>query len=378
MRYKPVRGVYIHVPFCRQKCRYCAFYSVPAAPDVKEAYTERLCREIAACARAPEDLRTLYVGGGTPSELSADQLARIVRCVEQTFERPLHTLEERTIEINPFSASTEKLEAYRALGFNRLSVGVQSLSAGLLKTLGRPHSAADALRTIEAACRAGFENISVDIMFGLPGQRAGDVRDTLEALLAFPQVRHLSAYALSVEPDTPFERLIKTGALVLPDEDSERDMQRLVNTVLAGRGFEHYEISNYALPGYQAVHNTLYWTLDGYYGFGSGASGFAGGKRYTVKEDLKEYLTSPAVVRAQEHTVDAHEARGDFMFLGLRRLEGVCARDYRALFGTSFFEDYAQEIAELTARGLLMREGERVRLTAAGTDFANQVFMAFV
>lgn len=378
MRYKPVRGVYIHVPFCRQKCRYCAFYSVPAAQALKEAYTKRLCRDIAACARVDEDLRTLYIGGGTPSELDTAQIEAIVRCVEQTFEIPLHALKERTIEINPFSASAEKLEAYRALGFNRLSVGVQSLSAALLKTLGRPHSAADALTTIEAACRAGFENISVDIMFGLPGQTPADVGDTLETLLAYPQVRHLSAYALSIEPGTPFERMLKNGALALPDEDSEREMQRVVNALLAAHGFEHYEISNYALPGFQAVHNTLYWTLDGYYGFGPGASGFAGGTRYSVKEDLKAYLSSKKNVYSQAHAVDAREARGDFMFLGLRRLEGVCADDYRALFGTSFFEDYGREITELTARGLLVREGSRVRLSSAGVDFANQVFTAFV
>ena len=376
---RPARCAYVHIPFCRSKCAYCAFRSFPAEVDIKEKYITRLEKEIRSAGRNHSvPLKSLYLGGGTPSELDTGQTGRIYAAVEETFGFLPEA--ERTIEVNPFSGSRQKLETLRSLGFNRLSVGVQSLSDPLLRTLGRPHSGRQALETLEAAREAGFSNISADLMFGLPGQTPEDLTDSIDRLVSLPQITHISAYSLSVEPGTRFGRLQKVGKLVLPDEDTERHMQYLLNDRLAQAGFVQYEISNYARPGFEAVHNGAYWDLTGYYGFGLSASSFTDGVRKTNTFDMTEYLDSPAdaAVPGESHSLDFDEAAGDFMFLGLRRCAGVDDRQFQKMFGSSFFERWPDQIDSLRDRGLLVREGTVLKLTELGKDLANQVFVEFV
>lgn len=378
---KPDEGIYIHIPFCNSKCGYCAFCSFPAEKAVKEEYITRLAAEIrVGRGNQAENKRfkSLYIGGGTPSELTVDQTARIVQETEKHYRFTPDA--ERTIEVNPFSGSFGKLEAYRQMGFNRLSIGIQSLSDPLLRLIGRPHTADQALETVQAATKAGFSNISVDLIFGLPGQTLDDLTESVRTLTAVPEITHLSAYSLSIEPGTRFDRLVQSGELTLPDEVSEREMQYCLNGLIDQAGFEQYEISNYARPGFQAVHNSSYWDLTGYLGFGLSASGYTNGVRYTNTADLHQYLSTPeeCSIPAESHCCDKEEAMGDFMFLGLRRNKGVTDSDFRMMFGTSFFEHWPGQIRQLRDRGLLMQENDNLRLTASGRDLANQVFVEFV
>jgi oxygen-independent coproporphyrinogen-3 oxidase len=373
-------GIYIHIPFCVQKCAYCAFASARPRSSCEMAdYTEALCREIRAFGRAHPGLRarTLYVGGGTPSMLAVDQMEALVATLGQTFD--LTAAAERTIEVNPASAMKEKLAAYRALGFNRLSIGLQAYQDRLLKLLGRAHSARDFDTTWEHALEAGFINLSADVIFGLPTQSLADLEGTLTALVNRPGLTHLSCYSLSVEPGTPMETAVASGRLTLPDEAIERQMYHTLIKRLEASGLGQYEISNFARPGFESRHNSAYWDLTPYIGFGLGASSYYNEVRWTNTLSLDAYLKDPAgAPKSEAHQMSVTEQRGDFMFLGLRRKAGVDDRCYRAKFGTSFFADYGPEIQNLLEVGLVEKRGGTLRLTPLGMDLANQVFIAFV
>lgn len=373
-------GIYIHIPFCVQKCAYCAFASArPRSSGEMSEYIEALCLEIRAFARSHPGLgaRTLYVGGGTPSMLGIDQMERLTAVLSQTFD--LSETAERTIEVNPASAMKEKLTAYRALGFDRLSIGLQAYQDRLLKLLGRAHSVRDFDETWEHALEAGFANLSADVIFGLPTQSAADLEDTLAALLGHEGLTHLSCYSLSVEPGTAMETAVASGQLALPDEVLERQMYHALVTRLELAGLRQYEISNFARPGFESRHNSAYWDLTPYLGFGLGASSYYNHERWTNTLSLDAYLEDPAgAPKSEAHHLSAAERRGDFMFLGLRRKAGVDDRCYREKFGTSFFADYGQEIQSLIMAGLVEKQGLSLRLTPKGMDLADQVFMAFV
>lgn len=373
--------LYVHIPFCVRKCAYCDFPSGPPAGEAAvAAYFDALLAEIAACPDGGMgEVTTVYFGGGTPSFVAAEWIQKVLAALGEKFHfDPRDDALEKTIEVNPASALEPKLRAYRAMGFNRLSIGCQAAQDRLLAILGRPHTFADFLATYDHAVEAGFTNISADLMAGLPGQSLADMDDSLEAILDLPAIRHLSAYSLIVEPGTPFARRQARGELALPGEDTERAMVHRIKERTKGRGMVQYEISNYAYPGFESRHNTGYWIMTPYRGFGLGAASFDGRARWQNTADLAGYQAAPGVARAEDHVLPEEELRGDFMFLGLRRLAGVADGDYRRRFGRSFFDDYGSAIARLKDEGLVMVQGETLGLTDRGLDLANQVFVEFV
>ncbi|MFR2404050.1 MAG: coproporphyrinogen-III oxidase family protein, partial [Eubacterium callanderi] len=265
-------------------------------------------------------------------------------------------------------------------GLNRVSMGLQTTSDRGLKALGRIHTCADFVASLDLLVGAGFENISADLMFGLPGQTLEDVRQDIDRLTAFAPIKHISCYSLKIEEGTAFDTLYRQGKLPVPDEGLERQMQHAIIDGLAENGFEQYELSNFARNGWESRHNSLYWVMKPYVGFGLGAASYYKEERRTNVMDMEDYcalVTQGKAPVLEAHTLDAQEKKGDFMFLGLRRMCGVDDADYRELFGSSFFEDF-EEIGSLVERGLLTREDQVIRLTPKGQDLANQVFVAFV
>ncbi len=382
-------GIYVHIPFCVKKCRYCDFCSSREDAAVIDRYFDALVAEIQADADAAgRRAASLYVGGGTPSFVDAAQIARVVAALEARYAFSLRDADiEATIEVNPASALADKLAAYRVLGFNRLSIGCQSTDDRLLALMGRAHRAADFFTTVAAARAAGFTNISADVIFGLPEQRLADVAATMRDLTALP-LTHLSAYSLIVEPGTVFDRWEREGRLALPPEDEERAMYETVRRMAADAGMAPYEISNFARPGFESRHNSRYWTFAPYRGYGLGAASFArpaarplgngAARRFANTPDLAAYCLAPGKALAEDRRLSLGEAKGDFMFLGLRRTAGVRDAIFRELFGVSFFEAYGAAIAELRRQGLVEVAGDALRLSRRGYDLANQVFMAFV
>ncbi|WP_281672077.1 radical SAM family heme chaperone HemW [Pseudoramibacter alactolyticus] len=382
-------GVYVHIPFCVKKCRYCDFCSSREDAAAVDRYIDALIAEIRDDgAAAGKRVASLYFGGGTPSFVDAAQIARVAAALEARYAFSLRDADiEATIEVNPASAVGEKLAAYRALGFNRLSVGCQSTDNRLLALMGRAHRAADFFATVAAAKAAGFENISADVIFGLPEQQLADVAATMRDLFAQP-LTHLSAYSLIVEPGTVFDRWEREGRLALPPEDEERAMYETVRRMAADTGMAPYEIANFARSGYASRHNSRYWRFEPYRGYGLGAASFVRPaalplgdgdcRRFANTSDLAAYGLAPGRALAEDHRLSLAEAKGDFMFLGLRRTAGVRDAVFQKLFGASFFEEYGAAIAGLRRQGLVEVAGDALRLSRRGCDLANQVFMAFV
>jgi oxygen-independent coproporphyrinogen-3 oxidase len=390
------QAVYVHIPFCQQKCLYCDFASYAGfSEEQMRRYTDALCHELEVraqfCGGSPSSLRvaphaTIYFGGGTPSVLPLDCLARLVAKLRECgiWQEPA----EATIEVNPGTVDLAKLRGLRTLGFDRVSFGVQSLNDAELRAIGRIHSAAQALETIELARAAGFARISCDLIYGLPGQSLASLQNTLERLLA-TGVEHLSVYGLIVEEGTPLEHLVASGRLVLPDEDATADMYELVQELLARSGFERYEVSNYARDGQYSRHNCVYWQYHPYVAFGAAACGFDGFSRRTACADVAEYIAKASALTvdgwrdSELYTVEELESGtrlAEFMFMGLRRTRGADLREAEARFGVDVMQRYAKELERCQARGLVRYLPEQgvLRLTERGMELGNQVFEIFV
>lgn len=319
---------------------------------------------------------TIYFGGGTPSHVDSNLITETLSTLKKHFDIDKNA--EITIEINPESVNEKKMNDYAANGINRISIGLQAAQNRLLKKLGRAHSVEEFKQAVRLAERAGIDNLSADLMFGLPNQTIQDLDASIEMLLAIPIIRHLSCYSLKIEPGTVFDERQKQGRLRLPSEDLERAMQYHINRRLASAGLRQYEISNYAFPGYESRHNSRYWTLDDYLGFGLGAASCYKGKRFTNTFDFETYVHQSPVPREEEHVLSSEEEQSDFMFLGLRMNQGVCDEVYQERFGHSFFQDYQQAIDKLLSKGLIQQNNSCIYLTESGRDFANQVFLEFV
>ena len=373
--------LYVHWPFCARKCRYCDFLSGPPdSPGQVSAYRDALIAEIKKeDNHAGAGITSVYFGGGTPSLVPVEDTEAVMDALRRQYDfDAADEAIERTIEVNPGAVTKEKLKSYWQMGFNRLSIGCQSTDDRLLKNLGRVHTHRDFLDTAADAVAAGFSNISVDLMIGLPGQTVGDVKTAVREVTALPGVRHLSCYSLIIEEGTPFAEQFARGELILPDEDTERDMAHGVTEEAQRLGFAQYEISNYARAGFESRHNNGYWRFASYRGFGAGAASFDGARlrRFANAASVSGYIRGAAL--SEDRLLSEDEARGDFMFLGLRRLAGVDEGEYRARFGRDLFDDYAGEIDELLKAGLIIRGAKGIRLSEKGLDFANRVFMAFV
>ena len=381
-------GLYIHIPFCVQKCRYCDFLSFPAGEDEKADYVTLLCEELEKRSTCFSDhsIATVYVGGGTPSCLSAEQMNRIFEKVKACYR--LQEEAEVTVEVNPGTVEGEKLLAYRDMGINRLSIGLQSTHDSLLKTLGRIHTLEDFLHTYHGARKAGFDNISVDLMSALPGQNKEMLRTTLEQVIAL-QPEHISCYSLIVEEGTPFYRM--RDQMCFPDEEEDREMYEMTGRMLTEAGYRRYEISNYAKEGKTSVHNSSYWKRVPYLGVGLGASSFIEEHRFSNPSSMPEYRQMVAAGLGKDHlqiwkmadpdTVTAlskEDCMEEFMFLGLRMMEGVSEAEFMDCFGESVDRVYGAVLSELVRDKLLVRENGRIFLTGYGIDVSNYVFEKFL
>ncbi|RHW38589.1 oxygen-independent coproporphyrinogen III oxidase [Lysinibacillus yapensis] len=376
------RGVYIHIPFCHQICNYCDFNKVYFKNQPVDEYIEAVGKEIEmAVSQTPEQfqqIETIFLGGGTPTALSAKQIERLLKLIGASL--PTKQLIEFSSEANPDELSEDKLEALLAGGVNRLSMGVQSFDQTLLKKLGRTHANEHVFETIKQAKKAGFENISIDLMYGLPGQTMDQWQDTLERALDL-DLPHYSAYSLIVEPKTIFYIQYAKGKLHLPTEDLEAEMYDLLMRRMEDNHKQQYEISNFAIEGRQSTHNKIYWDNDEYAGFGAGAHGYLKGKRYSNIGPIKKYIESinnnelPILHR---HEVTNEEKCEEQMFLGLRKNDGVSFEEFETKLGVSMKETFGNEIAKLVREGLLIEDEKGVKLSRKGRFVGNEVFQQFL
>lgn len=405
-------SLYLHIPFCVRKCLYCDFLSGPQSADVQEQYVEALCREIQETSPEYREFQvvSVFIGGGTPSVLQPEQTVRIMETVKHCFA--LTDTCEISMEMNPGTVTPEKMRSYHACGINRISIGLQSANDRELKALGRIHTYADFLKAYEMAVEAGFTNINVDLMSAIPEQTMDSYQETLQKALALqPPPAHISAYSLIVEEGTPFYE----QELNLPDEDTERRMYEITDDILRKAGYHRYEISNYAKAGKECVHNKVYWQRGNYLGLGIGSASlirnvrfhnmtdilnyvnlmlgkneiedaskehggkFHAGKDYLKKENAEKEQVNKLREDVQELPVE--EEMEEFMFLGLRMMEGVSERKFYENFGRRFEEVFPGVIEKHEKLGLLEVTGEEfvhLRLTPHGIDVSNQVFVDFM
>lgn len=376
------RGVYIHIPFCHQICNYCDFNKVFFKNQPVDQYIEAVGKEIEMMIRKmPEQfqqIETVFLGGGTPTALSAMQIQRLLEIVNQLL--PMNSVVEFSSEANPDELTKEKLDALINGGVNRLSMGVQSFDQKLLKKLGRTHSNEHVYQTIEDAKKTGFQNISIDLMYGLPGQSMEQWEETLKLALEL-NLPHYSAYSLIVEPKTIFYIQYAKGKLSLPAEDDEADMYGLLMEKMESKGIHQYEISNFALNGYESAHNKIYWDNGEYAGIGAGAHGYLKGVRYSNHGPIKRYLElisngERPIVR--QHEVSQAEKCEEQMFLGLRKTDGVTFEEFQNRFQISMKEKYGGIIPQLVQQGLLIETDIGIRLSRKGRFVGNDVFQQFL
>lgn len=383
--------LYVHIPFCARKCLYCDFLSFRTLATVQEDYVRQLLEEIQAASITAEgsQVTTIFIGGGTPSILEGGLIRAVVETIRLYFDVAPDA--EITIEANPGTLTPQKLDIYRGCGINRISLGLQSADNGELKALGRIHSFEEFLKSFERARQAGFWSINVDLMSALPGQTLESWKNTLKKV-AMLKPEHISAYSLIIEENTPFwERYGQKAADCgggpwppLPDEDTERKMYQITKDFLEEQGYNRYEISNYAKPGFECRHNIGYWTGVEYLGLGLGASSCYKGVRFSNERDLKTYLEldfmKDGLVKlyqdVQEQTRSSRME--EFMFLGLRMTRGVSDIDFTGQFGVKIRSVYGDKIDTLIANGLLREEGSRLMLTDWGIDVSNYVLSEFL
>lgn len=375
-------GLYIHIPFCHQICFYCDFNKVFFKNQPVDEYIDCLGEELLMMREegmfGAEGPLTIFIGGGTPTALDNGQLEKLFSHIRRAV--PTERLIEFSTEANPDELTPDKLVILRENGVRRLSIGVQSFDAGLLERLGRTHSPGDAERVVRQARDEGFENISIDLMYGLPGQTMEQWEDTLDRALALG-LPHYSAYSLIVEPKTIFYNLMNKDLLPLPGEDTEAKMFSRLIERMADTGLRQYEISNFAIEGFESVHNKLYWQNRSYAGAGAGAHGYANGIRYSNHGPLKKYMNAVNEGRRpvfEDHTVTLEEEMEEEMFLGLRMTAGVRYDDFSRRFGKPLDEVYGTEIRDLTEQGLIAEDHEAVRLTQKGVFLGNEVFQKFL
>lgn len=368
-----MRGLYVHLPFCLKKCSYCDFVSYPDAFGLEEDYVNALLSEFASF--RGEKIDTVYFGGGTPTSLETEHLTKLLDGVFSAFSVAQGA--EVTIECNPKTADFAKFRALKSHGANRLSVGVQSFDDTCLKIIGRVHSADDAVRCLEDAARAGFLNISVDLMFGLPGQSLKTVQKSVLTAAAMQTVRHVSCYGLILEENTPLWEQVQAGALTLPDEDTEFEMYCEIKNMLCASGFHQYEISNFARDGYESRHNLKYWNCEEYIGCGAAAHSYFEGARFCHSAGLLDYIKNPCA-REDVTVLSKAEQMSEFLILGLRKTAGVSKKEFCARFGETIDACYQKAIEKFTKTGLLESTGDTLRLSEKGVYVSNTVLCEFV
>ena len=369
-------GVYLHIPFCKSRCSYCDFATdVYRDSGAVERYVDALCTEIQNFHEDGIEADTIYFGGGTPSLLTDGQSGRVLTALRNTFG--ISDSPEITMEMNPATVTPESLAAYRELGVNRASFGVQTFDNRDLKLLARGHDANDARVTFRMLRDAGFDNISFDLIAGLPGQTMKSWRRNLDEAVALSP-EHLSLYLLEVHQGTPLAQQIRSGRRPTPDEDLSAEMYEIMIDTLAGAGYQQYEISNFSRPGFGSRHNTKYWRLDPVYGFGVSAHSYDGHERYANERNTVRYAELIESGRSAEVMREVTDASSEFVFLGLRLEEGIDLDEYQRRFRRHLPETFQSEIDDLAQKGLIDTIDNRMRLTRKGKLFSNEVFAAFV
>ena len=400
--------LYVHIPFCVKKCAYCDFLSAPAGERDIRAYTDALIREIRARGENHKDyrVRTVFLGGGTPSVLSGGDAARIFRALKKSFD--IAENPEITLEVNPGTVTEEKTAAWKNAGINRISIGLQSVNDRELKMLGRIHTFREFLNTWKLVRRAGFNNVSIDLISAIPGQTVQSWERTLRTVAELGP-EHISAYSLIIEEGTPFYTLYgdrkenagDSSFPPLPDEDEDREIYQRTASVLNEYGYHRYEISNYAREGYECRHNLGYWERKEYLGLGLGASSLIRECRFHNTADMEKYMhvygsggkaaegkknSASSCMKAEEQNstleeiekLSVEDQMEEFMFLGLRKTAGISPEDFRRSFDRNIMDVYGEKLIKLEKQGLIRNSGARIRLTERGTDISNYVFSEFI
>lgn len=369
-------GVYIHIPFCVQKCVYCDFLSAPATREIQQAYLNALKREIEEEAKDYREyvIETVFFGGGTPSILEAEDIAECIHLLKRYYSMSGDA--EITIEMNPGTASKEKLEGLKKAGVNRLSIGLQSAQNEELKMLGRIHTWEEFVDTYKMAREAGFTNVNVDLMSALPGQNLKTWEETLQKVLEL-EPEHISAYSLIIEEGTVlYDKLEQYPPI--PSEEEDRIMYQRTKQLLSEKGYERYEISNYAKKGCESRHNTRYWVRKAYVGFGLGASSMVADRRWSNTGEMADYLEAKIEKKEDFHILTQEECMEEYMFLGLRMVKGVSEKRFFNLFGKQMEEVYGKVIQKWKKEGFLQKEEGRVYLTDKGIDVSNVILAEFL
>ncbi|MET3290129.1 UNVERIFIED_CONTAM: oxygen-independent coproporphyrinogen-3 oxidase [Brevibacillus sp. OAP136] len=376
------QSVYIHIPFCTNKCFYCDFNSfVTNNPQLVWDYLEALKKEmqLTFAQTPPERIKTIFVGGGTPTFLDAEQMRFFLQSVQENLGQYLESDLEFTMEANPGTTDREKLKVMRSFGVNRLSFGAQSFDDELLKRIGRIHDSAAIGKSIENARLEGFENLSIDLMFGLPDQTMDKFGDSLDRAFELPTT-HFSAYSLKVEENTLFHTLYQKDQLPLPTEETELAMYMLLIERMEQRGYRMYEISNFAKPGFESRHNQTYWRNEAYYGLGAGAHGYVNGQRHVNAGPLAMYMqmAKDGLPRVEQFAVTRVEQMEEQMILGLRLRRGVDIAQFERRFGEPMTQKFGAVIEAEKAKGMLEESYGYLRLTQQALPLGNEVFAKFL
>ena len=374
MQKKPT-SAYVHIPFCTQICYYCDFSKVFIKNQPVDSYLEHLLEEFQSY--DIQKLRTLYIGGGTPTALSASQLEVLLKGLTKNLD--LSVLEELTIEANPGDLDADKIAVLKNSAVNRVSLGVQTFDDKMLKKIGRSHLEKDIYENIDRLKLAGFDNISIDLIYALPGQTMEQVKENVAKAIGL-DIPHMSLYSLILENHTVFMNRMRRGKLPLPKEELEAEMFEYIIVELERVGFEHYEISNFSKPGFESRHNLMYWDNAEYYGIGAGASGYVNGVRYKNHGPIRHYLSAveEGNARITEEHLSQKEQMEEEMFLGLRKKSGVSMARFEEKFGRSFDGLYGEIVRDLVQQGLMQIDGDRVRMTKRGLFLGDTVAERFI
>lgn len=375
-------GIYIHIPFCKKKCYYCDFISYQGKTDLIEKYIESICLEIENWKKGINvkqyNVTTIYIGGGTPSYIEPKHISQILKHLKEFIKPNV----EITIEVNPGTVINSKLEKYKEAGINRVSIGLQETHDELLKTIGRIHTYEEFINTYNWARGAGFKNINLDLMIGLPNQTIQDIKENLEKVIKL-KPEHISVYSLILEEGTKLERQVEKGKISLPDEATERNMYWYVKNTLEKKGYKHYEISNFAKESKESKHNVNCWKQKEYRGFGIAAHSYIHNLRFSNTANLEEYIGNIAnndfLANTRVHERQDEQAmKKEYMLLGLRKIEGISITEFKNKYKENPLFLYKEELNELVKEKLIIIGGDRIKLTNKGLDFANLVWEKFV
>ena len=371
-------GIYIHIPFCIKKCEYCDFISYCNKKEYVPQYINALKKEIKNNINKEYKITTIYIGGGTPSSIEENYIADIIETIKLNMnDEDLKDFEniEVTIEVNPGTVNKEKLQVYKKIGINRLSIGLQETHNELLKSIGRIHTYEEFIKTYNLARKIGFNNINVDLMIALPNQTIQDIKENLEKITKL-NPEHISVYSLILEEGTPFYNKYNENKIKLPDEELERNMYWYVKNTLENNGYMHYEISNFSKKGFESKHNMNCWNQEEYLGFGVAAHSYNNKIRYSNTNSIEEYIKGSNKIIHEEQTLE--DMQKEYMLLGLRKIEGINIQKFKNKFAQNPIFIFKEQLNKLVYEELIIVDGNEIKLTNKGLDLANIVWEEFV